>query len=93
MCSTRPFLPCSIVSVWLTHAAAPVTYLAVGLLDVVTDSELVSFRIGRDRSIRVTAHGNLVGLHQSYLAVLIEYTERVAFGLEDDADGLLTEQT
>lgn len=64
------------------------SYLSINLLDVVIHPKLVPLRVGSDGSMRVSSHGNLMWLHETYLAVLIEYTKRVAFSLEDDADGL-----
>ena len=50
----------------------------------------MSFGVHRNRAIRVPAHGDLVRLNETYLPVLVEDTERVALGLEDDTNCLLT---
>ena len=50
-------------------------YLAVNFLDVVVNAEFVPLGVGRDRSIRVSPHRDLVRLHKTRLAVLIEDAE------------------
>ena len=72
-----------------TKAGQVLTHLAVDLLDIVIFAQFVTFRVYRDRPIRVSSHGNLVRLHHADVTVLIQDAERVALGFEDDADGLL----
>ena len=42
--------------------------------------------------MRVSAHSDLMWLDETDLPVLIKDTERIAFGLEDDTNSLLTGQ-
>ena len=72
-----------------TEAGQVLTHLAVDLLNIVIFAQFVTFRVYRDRPIRVSSHGNLVRLHHADVTVLIQDAERVALGFEDDADGLL----
>lgn len=67
-----------------------IAYLAVYLLHVVVNPDLVALSIRGSCAVRVSAHGDLVGLHQSYLTVLIKHSERVPFGFEDYTDSLQT---
>ena len=67
-----------------------IAYLSVDLLDVIVDTELVTFRVCRDSSVRITPHGYLVRLYKTHLTILIHNPERVAFSFEDDSHSLQT---
>ena len=66
------------------------THFVINFLRIIVDTQFMAFGVGGNGFVRVTTHGDLMRLNKTDLAVLIKYTERVAFSFEDDANGLST---
>jgi hypothetical protein len=63
-------------------------YFAVHLLDIIIYPQLMTFRIRGNSLAGIPAHGDLMRLDETNLAILIKYSESISFSLENDADCL-----
>jgi hypothetical protein len=64
------------------------TDLPFNLFDIVLYTELVTFKVRSNGTVRVPPHRDLVRLHQSYLTILVKNTEGVSLGFENDSNSL-----
>ena len=74
------------------HLALPeLRQRPLDLLDHIAYVHLVAVVVEGHGARRVTAHGDLVGLHGDDVSVLVEHLERLALNLEDHTDRLRVE--